>query len=813
MKLIQTGSRDSKIVLVGEAPGANEVLTGVPFTGGAGELLDRALARANIYRSECFITNICHVRPPDNDFTWFVKPKPRPELLMGLVQLKTDLEAIKPNIVVCLGAWPLRFITGKIGIDKWRGSLLTSVLTPNLKVVGTYHPAYCMRIWDFKAILEIDLRRVRKHSHFPELRLPERDYILNPSREALLSLLPELSTATWLGTDIETWEAQDGKFELACVGFSDRCNRAVVIPANEEWKRDAIRELLLSQAKKIFQNGPFDYTVLTALGYVVNNWSWDTMFAHHARYPECAGGDDEMSALSKKRKTAALKKGLAFQTSIYTEEPYYKDDGKLWKKEGDINLFWLYNGKDAAVTREIKDVQANELAEFGTQHIADEALEQSKALIQVTNRGIKIDLEYWPKLRVEYVKEVENLQAGLNQLCGESVNVKSSAQMQKLLYTKLNLPVKYSRKTHNPTADKDAINELAGKYSHPILKFILEIRERRDFIERYMDVSVDKDGRMRCSFDVTGTKSGRLSSRASIWGSGTNLQNIPSRKLAGQKIRRGFVPDDGKVFVNRDLSQAEARLVAVLARCDRLIELFEDSTRDVHTENASRIFRIPLDAVTFENRYLAKRVVHASNYGMGPDRLVQLVAEDAEITGVRIDHKQAQELIDKYFMLYPEIKTIFWKEVEDELRHSRCLNTPFGRKREFFGRWDDKLLRDAYSYIPQSTIGDMGRKALLRIYNGLEVREGICQVLLNVHDSVMVQCLPEKVVEVSDKMEELMRFELDVNGRKLIVPSDCKVGLNWMERPKKQPELNPEGLRDIKIWLKEYNAAQTIKLD
>jgi DNA polymerase-1 len=587
----------------------------------------------------------------------------------------------------------------------------------------------------------------------------------------------------------------------------------VTIPADEEWKRDAIRQLLTSQAKKIFQNGPFDYTVLTALGYAVANWSWDTMFAHHARYPECAGGDDEMSALSKKRKTAALKKGLAFQTSIYTEEPYYKEDGKLWKKEGDINLFWLYNSKDAAVTREIKDVQVDELREFSTQHIANEALEQAKVLINVTNRGIKIDTVYWPQLRAEYVKEVENLQKALDSLCGESVNVKSPPQMQKLLYTKLQLPVKYSRKTHNPTADKDAINELAGKYSHPILKFILEVRERRDFIERYLDVTVDRDGRMRCQFDVTGTKSGRLSSRASIWGSGTNLQNIPSRKIAGQKIRKGFIPDEGMVFVNRDLSQAEARLVAVLARCDRLIELFEDSSRDVHTENASRIFRIPLETVTFENRYLAKRVVHASNYGMGPDRLVQLVAEDAETTGVRIDYKQAQELIDKYFMLYPEIKSIFWKEVEDELRHTRTLNTPFGRKREFYGRWDDKLLRDAYSYIPQSTIGDMGRKALYNIYQELEVKQGICEVLLNVHDSVMVQCLPERVVEVSNKMEELMKFPLEINTRKLLVPSDCKVGLNWMERPKKNPELNLEGLRDIKTWLKEHNAAQTIKLD
>lgn len=254
-----------------------------------------------------------------------------------------------------------------------------------------------------------------------------------------------------------------------------------------------------------------------------------------------------------------------------------------------------------------------------------------------------------------------------------------------------------------------------------------------------------------------------------------------------------FIADAGKVFVYRDFSQAEARVVAYLAGAEGLIELFEDPSRDIHRENASRIFGKALSEVTDNERYLAKKVVHASNYGMGPARLVELVAEESEFTGIRINYAQAQDLINRYFLLYPEIREIWWKRVEEEIRYSRTLTTPFGRKRMFFGRWDDKLLRDAYSYQPQSAVGWLGCEAIVQCYNKIEKVHPGYELLLQVHDSVLAQAPIANVYELSDLMGQAMNIPVTVNGRTFYIPTDCKVGLNWARKS----DDNPNGLRDL----------------
>lgn len=803
MKLIQGGPREAKIVICGEAPGANEEATGKPFIGGSGELLDRMLAGVGISRSELFVTNVCHVRPPSNEFGWFLKKANQLPLLQGIVQLKKDISEIKPNLVIAFGAQPLRFLTNKTSIEKWRGSILESALCPGQKVIGTYHPAYALRVWDYKAVIELDLARCAHQATFPEIVRPNRDYFLDPDLQTAMKLYEEMYNAPWLAIDIECIEVGPGVWTLSCVGFSDRANRAMTIPVRGPETKAFIAGLCSSPAQKIFQNGSFDVTVLAQNGIHVTGYGdlspegrplgWDTMLGHHSIYTECAG-DDEVSMLTRKagtkKKQAAIMKGLAFQTSIYTEEPYYKDDGKLWKETGDLKTFWLYNGRDSSVTREIKDVQAKEIADFGVQQVMDHEMSLVRPLMSMTNRGILIDKVAHAKLKTKYESEIRNLQAFLEGQVGGIANAKSPKQMQELLYTRLGLPIQHKRKTGKPTTDKDAINALAAKHPHPVLMSILEIRERRDLVERYLNTAYDADGRMRCSFDITGTRGGRLSSRASIYGSGTNLQNQP------EEIREMYIPNPGYCFVYRDYSQAEARVVAYLARAQGLIELFEDPTRDVHKENASRIFGIPVDQVSVQQRYNAKRGVHAFNYGMEDDQFVRVVNQAFRDTGFRMNHSTARRIREGYFLLYPEIKENFWKGVERELRQSRTLSNAFGRKRIFFGRWDEKLLRDAYSYRPQATVGDLCCKALVRCYLEIELgRPDLrAHLLLNVHDSLLMQCPIEHAEEVARLMEEAMRIPVTIDDSTFIIPTDCKVGFNWANRSKKNPEDNPRGL-------------------
>jgi DNA polymerase I-like protein with 3'-5' exonuclease and polymerase domains len=181
---------------------------------------------------------------------------------------------------------------------------------------------------------------------------------------------------------------------------------------------------------------------------------------------------------------------------------------------------------------------------------------------------------------------------------------------------------------------------------------------------------------------------------------------------------------------------------------------------------------------------------------MEDDQFVRVVNQAFRDTGFRMDHSTARRIREGYFMLYPEIKEVFWKGVENELRQSRTLINAFGRKRIFFGRWDEKLLRDAYSYRPQATVGDLCCKALVRCYHDIELgRPDLgAHLLLNVHDSLLMQCPIPHVEEVAALMDEAMHIPITIDGSTFYIPTDCKVGFNWGNRPKKDPSENSRGL-------------------
>lgn len=794
MSIIQEGPRDAKIVLVGEAPGAREAAEGKPFIGGSGDLLNEILLSAGveIMRRDCFITNVCHSQPPRNDFAWFLRKTNQHHYLKGVIRLKQDLEEIRPNIVVALGGQALRALTKKIGIDKWRGSVIESSLVPGLKVMGTYHPAYALKLYDYKFIIEMDMRRAAQQMQFPEIRRRPR----NVHTGIKWPVAKEMYKAEWLAVDIECFQQPDGSWKIACVGFSDHPERALVIPCDSVLARNIIQYLLGSPTKKIFQNGNgFDIFVLKSEGFTVKHYKWETMCGMHSLYPECASSEDETQKLSGRKKTQpALRKGLAFQISIWTDIPFYKDDGKLWQETGDLEMFWRYNGYDCMGTREVKDRQAEELTELGVWNVFEHEMSQLPVVMNMTKRGILIDMEVRNELRTQIETEIDNLQTFLDDGAGQPMNVKSNPQIAWLLFEKLDMPIlKRSEKTQKPSCDKDVINRLAAKHPHPLLMSILEIRERRDLIERYLNVVADADGRMRCHFDVTGTRTGRQASRVSIYGTGTNLFNQPP------KLRRMFVADPSKVMFSIDYSQAEARVVAWLARCEPLIELFNDPSRDVHRENAARFYHIPVEAVTFEQRYVAKRTIHASNYGMKPFKFWTVVNNDYRDTGIRITLREAEDAQTMYFSMYPEIKNIYWEEVKRDLYKTRALTTPLGRRRDFLGRPDEKFFNEAYSFIPQGTVGDMTEMAMVKVHH--EVPE--VELLITGYDSIIGQCAPEDVEATTRKVQTLMDIPLTIHGRELHIPTDVEVGYNWGKRKENKDGTveNPGGLRELDKWL------------
>jgi DNA polymerase-1 len=283
---------------------------------------------------------------------------------------------------------------------------------------------------------------------------------------------------------------------------------------------------------------------------------------------------------------------------------------------------------------------------------------------------------------VEINSKEEELTKVVDEITG-GVNINSPKQLTEYLYNTLKLPKQYDRKTGRLSSGKDIVEKLSIKYGKPELRKILELRNLRKLKSTYVDIKMDKDNRMRTSYGLT--VSGRLSSRKNIFGSGMNLQNIPpsSRKI--------FVPDEGKMLIAADLAQAEAMAVAWESRDEGLKDVFRGGG-DIHSSIAKLVFA--REDITKEQRSLAKRVVHGTNYCMGINTLA-LFCE--------IPVAQAKVVQAEYFKLFPMVKA-WHHEIEGTLNKSRQLMTSMGRKRTFFGRWGDPIKREAISYIPQSTV-------------------------------------------------------------------------------------------------------------
>lgn len=325
------GPVPARIAIVGEAPGEQEEITGMPFEGNSGQELTRMLQEAGIDRKSCFLTNVFMDRPPGNKLDEFCSPKSdvgkdyplpplgngkyvRPEFLPELDRLANELKACKPNIVVALGATASWALLRAPKISTVRGTVASGNLVP-FKVIPAYHPASVFRQWEHRPLIVTDLIKAERESHFPEIRRPERRVYFDPTLSDLVEVESVLLSAYRLGTDIET----KGR-TITCIGFAPSPQVSYVIPfydprkpSGSYWdstkdELDAWRmvgRVLESNVEKVFQNGLYDLQYILRMGFRVRNVANDTMILHHAMWPE-------------------LQKSLGFLGSLYTNEASWK---------------------------------------------------------------------------------------------------------------------------------------------------------------------------------------------------------------------------------------------------------------------------------------------------------------------------------------------------------------------------------------------------------------------------------------------------------------------------------------------------------
>ena len=754
-------------MLIGEAPGADEEITGIPFVGGAGKILDGLLRDAGINRDECFITNVMQVRPVNNDFGNFYEDKgrkiPRDILLEGIERLEQEIVAVSPNIIVAFGNEPLKALTGLQMITKRRGSLYNIILDDKpFKLMPTMHPAAVMRFWEYRPLVLFDLKKVSEESETSKSTITPRTWDKVESIPMLRTYVKDfLDNADYISFDIETCNNQ-----VSCISFARTANYAFTVPIfmynKSFWTPEEelivwqlIKQLLESPIKKIGQNANFDMFFLwTTVGIKVKNLWLDTMNAFHTLYPE-------------------LPKSLDLLCSLYTDQPYYKDTIKT-----DL---YHYNCLDSMVTYECAMKIEQELKDFGVHKLYHEHTHLIlEPLLEMQVRGTRIDMKKKVLAAESTREDIVIKQKQLDEAVGYELNVNSPKQMKAFLYDDLKLPPVISRKTGKITTDEAALNKLSKAYPNPIFDAVIYIRGQRKLLSTYLEATTDPDGRFRCRYVLFGTETGRLASKLSWTDTGGNLQNVP--KGIAREI---FVPDEGKMFMSADLSQAELRVVAYLADEQQFIKVFE-SGRDVHKMVTSHMFDKPEDRITYEERELGKRIVHASNYGMGAGKL-------AELSGM--SYHEAEEKMNLYHVHFPKIR-IWHMAVEAQLKKTRVLTTPMGRKRMFFGRWNKAMLRDAYSYVPQSTVADICLKGMVNLYEEFKLQRKLqtdhtCEIVFNIHDEIVIQMpdprlLIKQTGEVYLKaMKELMircmSVPLTIDGKTFIIPVGVKTGMNWNE--------------------------------
>lgn len=787
-----TGPLNCKIAFVGEAPGEREVQEGKPFVGYSGRLLDQLLHQRGILRTECYITNVVKERPPGNDIKRFIdlgrKVKVTERYLRYEEQLYEELRECKANVLVALGKVPLYALTRRVGIMKYRGSILESV--PELggrKVIPTIHPAAALREYTFVHFIGHDFKKVKDESSGPEIVLPQRDLVVCPSFVEIEQYVETCRRKGLVAFDIET---QNGA--VNCISLSHSPDSSMSIPffwgPSDYFPPNQEAEVWLMLAKlledpgvvKVAQNANYDVTYLYHLYGIVTHPVEDTMVAHKMMYPDFPAG-------------------LDFMTSTLTREPYYKDEGKEVMRgvSKDKIQFWTYNAKDSAVTLEIWLQLREVLNRNGMMDAYRRQVSLIPILVYMQEHGLLVDRERLKQLSEETGDRLSKLRKRFRDVAGD-VNPNSPAQLKELFYGRLGYKPRYKRvkgqDERRVATDVDALKELEKEGSEEA-KLLREIRKDSKMKSTYLDVDLDADGRLRCFYNPVGTVTGRLSSRQSLWGTGTNLQNQPPL------MRTAILADPGYLLVEQDLSQAENRIVAWLADEKAMKKAFLEG-QDIHRLTFGMMFGIPANEVSDEpgssplgngqrsQRYWGKQFNHSFNYDLGPRSFAQKV---------EIDLRTSKMLVESYHMVYPAIRGKFHVWVRNQLSKDLTVQNCYGRKRLFLGRWGDDMFKQAYAQPAQSTVADkINQDGLLYIWEHYEDKFRGLQLLNQVHDSILYQVPMDDPVHAANMVRSVKEsLEKPVPWTEpFVIPVDTAVGLSWGNKVKVK-DITPEALERV----------------
>ena len=618
---------------------------------------------------------------------------------------------------------------------------------------------------------ELEFRQLQEE--FTEAKPPvKKEYTAVLDETSLIALVNRMTAAAVLAIDTETTSKNPMLAELVGISVALVPHEAFYIPCGHDYP-DMPRQLPLSlvierlkpvledpEIGKIGQNIKYDWTVLQRHGIRLNGIVFDTMVASYLLNPSKRAHNLDQIAMDY----------LNHKTTTY-KEVVGKDKAHAGFRGIDLGRATPYACEDADITLMAQQVLKPKLDKLGLMPLFKTVeMPLIDVLRQMEMQGICVDRRQLLTLSDLFQRELQSLEIQIYREAGESFNIKSSQQLGRILFDRLQLPVqKKTRKRTGYSTDVEVLTILAEQ--HPVPALVLRYRTLAKLKSTYTDALIDlihpDTGRIHTSFNQTVAATGRLSS------SDPNLQNIPIRTEEGRKIRSAFVPRDGWVLLSADYSQIELRLLAHCSGDEILISSFLND-EDIHRRTASEVFHVPPEAVPDDLRSQAKVINFGIIYGMGAFSLAK---------ELKISNKMAATYIDNYFSRYRGVKQ-FIEDTIAAVRSTHQTQTLLGRIR-LLPEIDSRnhnirsfAERTAVNTPIQGSAADLIKLAMIQTDTELKRRRMKGAMLLSVHDEIVFEVPPDELDATKAMVTEVMEGVWDL---KVPLKVNLAVGKNWAE--------------------------------
>jgi DNA polymerase-1 len=578
--------------------------------------------------------------------------------------------------------------------------------------------------------------------------------------------LQNLLQQTSVCFDTETTGLDPLVAELVGIAFSWEKGKGFYLPVPED--RDQAQELIeelrpffeADTIEKVGQNLKYDIKVLAKYNIKVSGKLFDTMLAHYLINPDMRHNMDVLAETY-----------LNYTPVSITELIGKKGKNQLSMREVPVKDQTEYAVEDADVTWQLKEHFVKELEEAGTRKLFDEIeIPLLRVLAAMEIEGINLNTSFLNDLSKALDTDITRLTSEIYEAAGEEFNIGSPKQLGVILFEKMKLVEKPKKtKTGQYSTAEDVLSYLAK--DHKIIQNVLDYRGLSKLKSTYVDAlpeQVAADGRVHTDYMQTVAATGRLSSN------NPNLQNIPIRTERGREVRKAFIPrDKNHTLLAADYSQIELRIIAALSEEETMIKAFQDG-EDIHASTAAKVFNVPLEEVTREQRSNAKTVNFGIIYGVSAFGLSNQTD---------LSRSEAKELIETYYKTYPKLRNYMSDQV-DFARENGYVKTVLDRRRYLKNINSANAIvrgaaeRNAVNTPIQGSAADIIKIAMINIYEKLENSNYKTKMLLQVHDELVFDVPNEEL----DAMQNMIQEEME-NAFKMTVPLDVEVGLgqNWLE--------------------------------